>query len=100
MKRIFFNINLFRNKNSPVTKKNPGSPGFLSFNSAICGQLIEFQSVNLRTSAMLYFFASENKNSNPPSGLFLTEISPLCSMTAFFTIESPSPVPPFSRERP
>ena len=23
MKRIFFNINLFRNKNSPVTKKIP-----------------------------------------------------------------------------
>jgi len=24
-----------------------------------------------------YFFEIENKNSNPPSGLFLTEISPL-----------------------
>lgn len=54
------------------------------------------------SSVMLlsYFFDSENKNSNPPSGLFLTEISPLWSKTAFFTIERPKPVPPFSRERP
>ena len=47
-----------------------------------------------------YFLASENKNSTPPSGRFLTDISPLCSIMAFFTIERPRPVPPVSRERP
>ena len=39
-------------------------------------------------------FLSENKNSNPPSFLFLADISPLWKRTAFFTIESPKPEPP------
>ena len=41
-----------------------------------------------------------NKNSSPPSFLFLTVMFPLCKAMAFLTIESPNPEPPESRVRP
>lgn len=37
---------------------------------------------------------------NPPSGLLATVIVPPCTLTEFFTIASPSPVPPIFRLRP
>ena len=39
-------------------------------------------------------------NSSPPSFLLLTVMLPPCCSTAFFTIASPSPVPPIERLRP
>jgi uncharacterized lipoprotein YddW (UPF0748 family) len=40
------------------------------------------------------------ENSKPPSTLLCTSIWPPWIKTAFFTMESPSPVPPILRERP
>ena len=42
----------------------------------------------------------ENANSRPPLSPFLTLILPPWSITAFFTIDSPSPVPPDFLDRP
>jgi len=36
----------------------------------------------------IYYFGSEKRNSIPPESMFRTDISPLCKMIAFFTIES------------
>lgn len=46
------------------------------------------------------YFLIVNSNFKPPSGKLFTRMVPPCSSTAFFTMASPSPVPPIFRLLP
>ena len=49
---------------------------------------------------VFFHLASENSNFSPPFLAFSAFMVPPCSSTAFFTMASPSPVPPSLRLRP
>lgn len=51
-------------------------------------------------SITYHYFLMVNSNFNPPSGRLAARMVPPCSNTEFFTMASPSPVPPILRLRP
>lgn len=57
-------------------------------------------SCNDKKASLFFYFFNVKVKTSPPSSAFLTLIVPPCSSIAFFTMASPSPVPPILRLRP